>query len=65
VQSSHVTGIGYDPESRELHVEYRGRRGVYKDVPPDVAEAVQDAPSTGQALHLWVRGNYEFSYRPE
>jgi hypothetical protein len=62
VQSSHVNGIGYDAEKRELHVDYRGRRAVYQDVPPDVAEAVQDAPSTGQALNLWVRGTYAFSY---
>lgn len=65
VISSHVDGVGYDADKRELHVSYRGRRAVYKDVPPDVAETVQDSPSIGQALHLWVRGNYDFEYRPE
>lgn len=62
VRSSHVDGVAYDPASQELHVSFRGRRGIYKGVPADVAEAVQDAPSIGQALHLWVRGNYEFGY---
>ena len=65
VVSSHVSGIGYDADKQELHVSYRGRRVAYKGVPPDVAEAVQEAPSTGQALHLWIRGNYPFEYRPE
>ena len=62
VQSSHVDAIGYDPEKRELHVSYRGRRAVYAGVDAEVAQTVEDSASIGQALHTWVRGNYEFRY---
>lgn len=63
VFSSHVSTIGYDPESRELHVQYRdGKRAAYVDVPPETAHNVMNAPSIGNALHAHVRGKFTHRY---
>lgn len=61
VASSHVSKIGYDESSEELHVEYdNGRVIVYSGVPAGVASKVMDSESIGSALHARVRGRYDF-----
>ena len=70
VFSSHVDSIGYDGETGELHVRYRGtykggagvKTAIYANVPPDVAARVMSAPSIGEALHAHVKGKYDHGY---
>lgn len=65
VFSSHIDAVGYDPDSKELHVEFKNKKiGVYMDVPPDVARMVTDAPSIGTALSQFVKDKYAFGYKP-
>ena len=62
VFSSHVERIGYDPDTQELHVHFRGsantpdRMVIYSNVPPSKGNAVLSAPSIGTALHFNIRG---------
>ena len=71
VFSSHVHSIGYDEETRELHVRFQAigntpsRTAVYRDVSPKIANGVLTAPSIGMALHLRVRGQHDFGYLKE
>ena len=60
VFSSHVHALGYDPESRELHVNYKGGGTyVYKDVDAAKARQVMHSGSIGKALHQHVRGQHD------
>lgn len=64
VFSSHVEAIGYDTQSREFHVEYKnGKTSVYMDVPPQVAQLIQSAPSIGEAIHANLRGQFAHGYK--
>lgn len=63
VQSSQVARIGFDPATRTLAVIYRGggaTRYEYRDIPPEVGEAVMNAESVGRALNQMVRGKFDF-----
>jgi hypothetical protein len=64
VFSSHISQIGYDDATQELHVVYRkgGKSGVYDKVPKQVADQVLMAPSIGTALHQLVRGQFPHRY---
>jgi hypothetical protein len=65
VFSSHVELIGYDEETRELHVTYRdGRTAIHAGVPPRTAGEVLSSPSIGTALWSLIRGKYTPSYAP-
>lgn len=65
VFSSHISKVGYDAESKELHVEFKnGKTAVYMDVPADVAQQVTDAPSVGTALHEIIKGRFPHGYKP-
>lgn len=60
--SSHVSAVGYDAESGELHIEYsNGTKAVYHGVPADIAELVTNGYSVGSALHNHVKGKFEVS----
>jgi hypothetical protein len=65
VESSHVWEVGY--EGGDLHVRYwpsvkhpEGRLVRYVGVDQKTADDVMAAPSIGQALHLFVKGRFEF-----
>lgn len=63
VYSSHIEAIGYDPDTAELHVQFKaGKKAAYADVPADIAQQVMNATSIGSALNLLVKNVYEFSY---
>lgn len=63
VYSTSVNEIGYDPESRELHVVWlRGRTSAYSNVPPDVAHEVMNSWSVGEAVAQMVRDRYPHRY---
>lgn len=48
VQSSNLASIGYDPEARKLHVEFRsGAVYEYDHVAPEEHSMLMNAPSVG------------------
>lgn len=59
VTSSMVTHVGYDPETRELHLTYKGGK-VYKHaaVPPEVHQALMTSPSMGKHINANIKGRY-------
>ena len=62
VYSSVVHSIGY--EDGNLHVRWArtGRVSVYKDVPPELADQVMNAPSIGSALRDVIQNTFEHQY---
>lgn len=68
VDSSNIQSIGYDPETRTLEVEFgkieledlSNRIYVYRDVPPEVHEALMADVSHGHFLNANIA--YEFPY---
>lgn len=61
MQSRHIAGIGYDPETQDLVVAfYTGSRYVYRGVPGDVYAALMEAPSAGNYHAMNIRNKYEY-----
>lgn len=61
VFSSTVDQIGYDENALELWVKFKsGKTYVYQGVPMDTAMLVMDAPSVGQALNQFIKGQYAY-----
>jgi len=59
--SSHVDSIRYDDGT--LFVTYQtGKTVAYKNVPPKVFDEVNQAASTGEAIHKLVKGKYGYEY---
>lgn len=62
VDSSNIEAIGYDQESRELHVQFvSGARYVYQEVPPQVFDGLMAAGSKGSFLNREVKGVYRYT----
>lgn len=62
VQSSSVETIGYDAETGELHVSFKGTgKYVYQRVPKHVYESLMISGSKGNFLHHNIKGNFEFA----
>lgn len=66
VDSSNVASIGYDPETRTMEVEFKGRNNEpgaiyhYFEVPQEIYEQVLGASSVGQAMNQLVKPIYRF-----
>ena len=68
VESSNIQSIGYDPATRVLEVEFgkseledpSNRIYIYRDVPPEVHEALMEDISHGGYLNANVA--HEFPY---
>ncbi len=59
VTSSSLLRVGYDPETRELDLEFKDNRLYrYRGVPPEVHEGLIHAPSLGRYFLANVRGQY-------
>lgn len=59
VTSSSISAIGYDPESRTLHVEFQsGRAYHYKGVSPEEHDALMNAKSIGAHFSKFIRPVY-------
>ncbi|MDP1582306.1 MAG: KTSC domain-containing protein [Bradyrhizobium sp.] len=57
--STAIRHFRYDSAERELQVTFvTGRRYVYEDVPPDVCDAFNAAPSRGRFFNLEIRDRY-------
>jgi hypothetical protein len=63
VYSSHVNKVGYDPDSKELLVEWdTGKVSAYSGVPPDVADEAINAWSVGTFLNAEIKKHYPHRY---
>jgi hypothetical protein len=59
--STAIRTLFYDPAKRELWVMFvTGRRYVYTDVPSDVFDAFNTAPSRGAFFNREIRDRYAF-----
>lgn len=59
--STAIRNARYDPERRELNVEFvTGRRYTYFDVPEPVAQGFQQAFSKGRYFNAHVRDRFRF-----
>lgn len=58
LDSSLLAGFHYDPQSRDLTVEFKdsGRRYVYKDVTAEKIEALHGADSAGAYFNRRIKG---------
>jgi hypothetical protein len=60
--STVIRGFEYRPELRELEIAFTtGRRYVYREVPPEAAEALQSAFNKGRHFNARIRGRYRFT----
>jgi hypothetical protein len=60
--STAIRSSSYDPAKRELWVTFvTGRRYVYAEVPADVFEAFDNAPSRGAFFNEEIRDCYNFA----
>lgn len=59
--SSVIRRFDYRPDRRELDILFTtGRRYVYREVPPDAADAFRAAFSKGRHFNARIRGRYPF-----
>lgn len=59
--STVIRSFEYQPEARELEVLFTtGRRYLYREVPPEAAEALRGAFAKGVHFNRHVRGRYPF-----
>jgi hypothetical protein len=59
ITSSLIAGVGYDPETEELHVEFqKGDTYVYRGVTQPVYDAMMESLSVGQFFLRNVKGQY-------
>ena len=59
IKSSMLKSVGYDPQKKELEVEFKdGSVYSYKNVPPSKAAGFLSAPSIGQYMQAHIIGNH-------
>lgn len=63
VKSSRMRAIGYDPDSRELHVRFREDTYIYPNVSAGQHAALMSAESHGKHFHKHIRGNPNHPHR--
>ena len=62
VDSSNIEAIGYDDDTRELHVQFlSGGYYIYHDVPRQIFDDLKFAPSKGSFLNREVKRVYQFT----
>jgi hypothetical protein len=60
--STVIRRFDYRPDESELDILFTtGRRYVYRDVPPDVADAFRSAFSKGRYFNARIRDRYDFT----
>ena len=60
--SSNIAAIRYDDEQLLLEVEFlNGSRYHYYEVPPQIAQAFDQAGSKGEFLAASIKGHYRYS----
>jgi hypothetical protein len=60
VDSRSLRQIGYDAETRELHVRFKtsATRYIYEDVPPEVFDRLMAAESKGAFVNAEIKPVY-------
>lgn len=58
VTSSNLKGIGYDPKTRELHIEFPNGTYIHHDVPQEEYDALVNAGSLGSHYHRSIKGKF-------
>lgn len=59
--STVIRSFAYDPERRELLIDFQtGRRYVYSGVPEEEAQALGSAFSKGRYFNAHIRERYDF-----
>lgn len=57
--STAIARASYDPETRQLDIVFAsGRDYTFENVPQDVADAFEAAPSPGQFFTTQIKGAY-------
>jgi hypothetical protein len=65
LSSSLIERIAFLDDERTLKVWFRGGPlYCYFDVPPDMFDALRDAPSAGRFYNARIKGCYRCSYDP-
>lgn len=59
IKSSLLNGHAYDPTTRVLHLDVRGKRYVYDDVPAEKVEAMLGSISPGRYFVTNIRDNFK------
>lgn len=63
IYSSHVSQVGHDPDTNEMHVVWEdGKRSIYSDVPYEKFESVARSWSVGNALHSEIKPFHSHRY---
>jgi len=67
VQSSQISGIGYDADQRKLSIKFKKKGTVYEyaAVPPEEHEMLLAAQSIGKYFHSHIRNQYVSRKLPE
>lgn len=59
VESSTINTVGYDPEKRELHIDFHDSGAyIYHDVPQHIYEGLMMSGSKGKYLHMHIKGRH-------
>jgi hypothetical protein len=59
--STAIRSLSYDPAKREMRVTFvSGRRYLYAEVPAEVFEAFENAPSRGAFFNREIRDRYDY-----
>lgn len=57
--SSMIAAHNYDPDTKVLHIRFRGGQVYsYADVPPDVAAGMSEADSVGRYYHQAIKDKF-------
>jgi hypothetical protein len=60
--STVIRRFDYRPEAAELEVLFTtGRRYLYRDVPPETADAFRAAFSKGRYFNAYIRDEFEYT----
>jgi hypothetical protein len=59
VSSSNIVSIGYDPETRDLEVEFKGGSAYrHAEVPQEIYDGFMAADSKGGFYHANIKGKF-------
>jgi hypothetical protein len=59
VDSSNIEAIGYNAESRELHVQFKGGSVyIHEEFPPSLAAEFKASPSKGSFYHAHIKNRF-------
>ncbi|UAK26230.1 KTSC domain-containing protein [Sphingomonas nostoxanthinifaciens] len=60
--STAIRATAYDEDDRRLDVTFvTGRRYAYRDVPPEIFEELEKAPSKGRYFNEAIRDRFPFT----